>query len=94
MLVPDGDRLWIDAPKAVVTPALRRSLADHKAELLLLLCPDDGQLTTRQPTVVITPDDLPGDWRVEFEERAAIRYKPAPRVLPDRLTAGQQTLNP
>ena len=26
-----------------------------------------------QPACAIGPDDLPGDWRIEWEERAAIR---------------------
>jgi hypothetical protein len=67
LVVPEGDRLRIEAPTAVMTPKLRRSLADHKPELLALLG------APQHPTTTITPNDLPSDWRVEFEERAAIR---------------------
>ena len=36
-LAPKGDRLTVDAPKGAVTDELRRSITDHKAELLALL---------------------------------------------------------
>ena len=34
--------------------------------------PDDVGAMAREQGVVLGPDDLPGDWRVEWEERAAI----------------------
>jgi TubC N-terminal docking domain len=36
-LAPKGDRLSVDAPKGAVTDELRRSITDHKADLLALL---------------------------------------------------------
>src|ERR1044072_8026227 len=32
-----GDRLVIDAPKGTITPEVRNALAEHKAELLVIL---------------------------------------------------------
>ncbi len=70
----DGDRLRIRGPrqsemiarcllvqKSIVLAALRSSLADPKVGLV--------PMCDREITVT----DLPAEWRLEFEERAAIR---------------------
>ncbi len=59
-----GNRLVVDAPRGILTEQLRVTLREHKAKLLTLLVP----LGDREITVA----DLPADWRIEFEERAAI----------------------
>ncbi len=65
-LSANGDRLRVDAPRGRLTAELRDTLRQHKRELLALLRVPvgDGQ---------ITPNDLPVEWRLEWEERAAIR---------------------
>jgi hypothetical protein len=42
-------------------------------DLETIFDPDRTVLDPKAPNVCIGPDDLPGDWRVEWEERAAIR---------------------
>ncbi|MCP4251652.1 MAG: hypothetical protein GY778_31835 [bacterium] len=76
VLSTNGDRLRVDAPAGALTPALRATLRACKGDLLSLLQWRDSTTRTRQsgvPAAVITPDDLPAEWRVEWEERAAIR---------------------
>ena len=66
-LVPAGDRLRY-RPATALDPGLRAELAAHKAELLALLNEQNRDQTTIQG-----PEDLPADWRIDWEERAAIR---------------------
>jgi hypothetical protein len=42
-----GDRLVVEAPKGVLTPAIREALAKHKSELLSLLEPVHFSLEKR-----------------------------------------------
>lgn len=42
-------------------------------DLETIFDPDRTAPDHNAPNVCIGPDDLPGDWRVEWEERAAIR---------------------
>ena len=60
-----GDRLRIDAPVGVVTADFVEQMRAHKAELIELLC--------ASPCSGVRIEDLSPDWRVEWEERAAIR---------------------
>ena len=64
-VVADGDRLRY-RPQSAMTPELAARVRRHKPELLALLG-DAGFAPT------IAPEDLPPDWRIEWEERAAIR---------------------
>lgn len=57
----EGGRLRIRGPRRAESLALR--LIQHKADVLAVLSQTIG------PSV----GDLPPDWRLEFEERAAIR---------------------
>ena len=50
-------------PRAAVTPDLAARLQTHKAELLALLCEHGSSAS---------PAELPDDWRLLWEERAAI----------------------
>ncbi|MDV2992195.1 MAG: D-alanine--D-alanyl carrier protein ligase [Chroococcidiopsis sp. SAG 2025] len=60
-LSTNGDLLEVDAPKGVLTPELRNSLAQYKAEILLLLRQSDvNTSSTDLPTIVPAPD-----WRYE-----------------------------
>ena len=55
-LSADGNSLEVDAPKGTITPQLRGSLAEHKAELLVLLrqhCM--GAISTSLPKIVPAP---------------------------------------
>ncbi|AUS99569.1 hypothetical protein CLI64_03735 [Nostoc sp. CENA543] len=54
-LSANGNSLDIDAPKGVITPELRDSLAKHKAELLKLL-QQNGTSTTSLPKIVPAPE--------------------------------------
>jgi hypothetical protein len=58
----EGNRLRIQGPRRA-EPIAQRILA-HKEEVVRIL--------TTETAVAVGPDDLPGDWRVEWEERAAI----------------------
>ncbi|HBI47063.1 MAG TPA: hypothetical protein DDY78_30050 [Planctomycetales bacterium] len=58
----EGNRLRIRGPRWAETIA-QRVLA-HKDEVVHIL--------TTETAAAIGPDDLPGDWRVEWEERAAV----------------------
>ena len=60
-----GDRLRIDAPVGLVTAKLVEQMRAHKTELIELLC--------ASPCAGVRIEDLSPDWRVEWEERAAIR---------------------
>jgi hypothetical protein len=60
VLTPHGGKLIVDAPAGDLTPEDRVMLARHKAELLALL------------TDRTTPTDLPPDWHLAWDERAAI----------------------
>ncbi|MCC5608951.1 amino acid adenylation domain-containing protein [Nostoc sp. CHAB 5834] len=51
----NGDLLDIDAPKGVITPELRNSLAKHKAELLALLH-QNGTSSNYLPKIVPAPE--------------------------------------
>ncbi|OWY64818.1 non-ribosomal peptide synthetase [cyanobacterium TDX16] len=60
-LSTNGDLLEVDAPKGVLTPELRNSLAQYKAEILLLLRQSDvNTSSTDLPAIVPAPD-----WRYE-----------------------------
>jgi hypothetical protein len=63
-VLTDGDRLVIRGPQ-VAAPVVRRLLANKllviRAMAVRTISPAD-----------MTPDDLSAEWRVEFEERAAI----------------------
>jgi hypothetical protein len=52
--------LIVDAPAGALTPEDREMLARHKADLLAVLA------------VAMAPDDLPADWHLVWDERAAI----------------------
>ncbi|MCV3216658.1 amino acid adenylation domain-containing protein [Plectonema radiosum NIES-515] len=54
-LSANGNSLDIDAPKGVITPELRDSLAKHKAELLTLL-QQNGTSTTSLPKIEPAPE--------------------------------------
>lgn len=56
----DPDALDVDGPAQALTPERLVLPCARKPDLLTVLRGDTG------------PDDLPGDWRVEWEERAAI----------------------
>lgn len=60
-----GDRLRIDAPVGLVTVELVEQMRTHKLQLIELL--------RATPCVGVLIEDLSPDWRVEWEERAAIR---------------------
>jgi hypothetical protein len=62
ILTVEGDKLRIVGPKRA--EAVARQLLRHKAEVMHALAPPQA--------IGIGPDDLPGDWRVEWEEHAAI----------------------
>jgi amino acid adenylation domain-containing protein len=53
----NGDSLLVDAPKGVMTQQLRDSLAEHKAEILLMLRQyDAGTSSAVLPTIVPAPE--------------------------------------
>jgi amino acid adenylation domain-containing protein len=55
-LSANGSSLEIDAPKGVITPELRNSLAEHKAEILKLLHQSNISVSsTALPTIVPAP---------------------------------------
>jgi hypothetical protein len=62
VFVAEG-RLRYRAPVGALTEDLRAAAAAHRAELLALLT---------APIPVLSWDDLPADWRLAFEECAAI----------------------
>ncbi len=63
-LSANEDSLLVDAPKGVLTPEVRSSLAEYKAEILLLLNQSDiGASAASLPVIVPAPDQ---------------RYKPFP----------------
>jgi hypothetical protein len=68
VLAANGGRLSIDAPKGVITPAIRAELARCKAELLALL----GQVPTWTPSLWegqrVRLEDLP-----DFKARLGLR---------------------
>ncbi|MFP5270440.1 non-ribosomal peptide synthetase [Coleofasciculus sp.] len=59
-LAANGNSLDVDAPKGVITPNLRQALAEHKAEILLLLHQNTkdapGQNVPWLPKIVPAPD--------------------------------------
>jgi site-specific DNA-methyltransferase (adenine-specific) len=87
-LTPHGGKLIVDAPAGVLTEADRDALSRLKPDVLAIL-------TTRR-----TPEELPQDWRVDWEERAAIlEYDGGqPRDRAEELAlaeiVGQKRLNP
>ncbi len=53
----NGDSLLVDAPKGVMTPELRDSLTEHKAEILLMLRQHDtGTSSAALPVIVPAPE--------------------------------------
>lgn len=48
--------LFVDAPKGVMTPELQELLAEHKAEILMLLCQNNMSVDTSLPTIVPAPE--------------------------------------
>src|SRR5262249_18512620 len=60
VVIPCNGKLLVNAPAGVLTAEDRTMLARHKAELLVLLA---------LPTA---PDDLPRDWHLVWDERAAV----------------------
>jgi hypothetical protein len=64
----DGDRLHLEGPRRV--EPIMRQLAEHKAAVLDALAVETALGIAIS---IIDPDALPGDWRIEFEERAAVR---------------------
>jgi hypothetical protein len=58
----EGDRLCVRGPRRA--EALVRLLLDHKAEVLAALAP--------AAPVTVTPAELPPDWYISWDERAAI----------------------
>jgi hypothetical protein len=63
MVTAEGGRLRVRGPRRA--EALARQLLAYKEAVLLCL-------TEPRPALGIGPDDLDPDWRVEWEERAAI----------------------
>ena len=59
-LRPEGGKLIVDAPAGTLTPVDRELLTRLKPDLLSLL------------EASITPADLPPDWHLLWDERAAI----------------------
>jgi len=56
-LAANGDALEIDAPKGVITPELRRSLAEYKAEIIQLLRQNHQfDRSTALPTLIPLPE--------------------------------------
>lgn len=73
-LVAEGERLRY-RPRQVITADMATRMKAHKAELLALLAqtaPARSSVTFDDAVDVSSPADLPMDWRIEFEERAAI----------------------
>ena len=62
-----GAKLRVSGPRQSEQLALR--LLDRKGDLMPIL--EAAALVA--PPRFLAPDDLPGDWRVDWEERAAIR---------------------
>lgn len=58
ILRAQGDRLHVEAPRGVITPALRTALASHKAELLAL----------------VSNSDVPGRFDIESSRLAAAKF--------------------
>jgi amino acid adenylation domain-containing protein len=53
----NGDSLLVDAPKGVMTPEVRDSLSEHKAEILLMLRQyETGVSSAALPTIVPAPE--------------------------------------
>lgn len=59
-----GDKLRVTGPTRLRPIAMQ--LLDRKAEVI-------GLLRAEAPEPLLMPSDLPADWRIEWEERAAIR---------------------
>lgn len=56
-LAADGESLDVDAPKGVITPELRRSLVEHKAEIIQLLHQNHQfNGSTALPTIIPSPE--------------------------------------
>ena len=62
-----GDRLHIEAPRGSLTPELRDTLAERKAELLALLAPPQ-RFVTLQPTGLTMPRAAV-DFAMDLERR-------------------------
>ncbi|MCE9590556.1 MAG: hypothetical protein K8S99_08535 [Planctomycetes bacterium] len=62
-----GDNLRVEGPAELLTDGLKAVLTRCKPELMPLLA-DGGAAAAENAG----PDDLPGDWRCAWEERAAI----------------------
>ena len=60
VLTPHGEKLTVDAPAGALNAVDKEQLARLKPDLLAILD------TSR------TPDDLPPEWHVDWDERAAI----------------------
>ena len=60
ILRPQDGKLIVDAPAGTLTAMDRQRLVQLKGDLLAILDPSR------------TPDDLPPEWHVDWDERAAI----------------------
>src|SRR6185295_513069 len=54
-LKSSGDRLVIDAPKGTITPEVRNALAEHKAELLVILSRPAAPVAPAAPEAPAAP---------------------------------------
>jgi hypothetical protein len=86
VLVANGGRLSIDAPKGIITPAIRAELARHKAELLALLAPSTPAAPTlTRPTLDAAPvAETPAPWegrRVRLDDLPDFRARWGLRVV-------------
>jgi len=56
IILIEGDRVRVQAPKGAITPELRGALVEHKREILATLC--------RQPVPIRTEDGFDGGSRI------------------------------
>lgn len=63
----DGHDLRVDAPAGVISSDILAMLRTNKSAVLAYLT------SASAPPSVENPGDLPPEWRIEWEERAAIR---------------------
>ncbi|MCG3180339.1 MAG: hypothetical protein BIFFINMI_02698 [Phycisphaerae bacterium] len=72
-LTASGGRLRVEGPPALLTGKLLSQLASRKQELLeALALTDPAGQSKGSGEHLLSPADLSADWRVDWEERAAI----------------------
>lgn len=67
-ITPNGDRLHIKAPVGIITPAIRETLASHKADILNLLAANNP--APRYPYVWIATVDGRRVWIIDHDHTA------------------------